>query len=77
LTVLNVKQAENKQESFFYWRVEDCIHQKLSQIVSEATIKHIASWMRNMFLNSFLEVEEVLSIINKMYNDLNCHHMTQ
>ncbi len=45
--------------------------------VSEATIKHIASWIRNTFLNFFLEVEEVLSIINKMYNDLNCYHMTQ
>jgi len=31
LTVLNVKQAEDKQESFFYQRIEDCIHWKLSQ----------------------------------------------
>ncbi len=45
--------------------------------VSEAAIKHIASWMRNMFLNFFLEVEEVLLIINKMYNNLNHHHTTQ
>ncbi len=45
--------------------------------VSEAVIKHIASWMRNMFLNFFLKVEEVLLIINKMYNDFNHHHMTQ
>ncbi len=45
--------------------------------VSEAAIKHIASRMQNIFLNSFLEVEEVLSIINKMYDDLNHHHMTQ
>ncbi len=45
--------------------------------VSEAAIKHIAFWMRNMFLNLFLEIEEVLSIINKMYDDLNHHHMIQ
>jgi hypothetical protein len=45
--------------------------------VSEAAIKHIASCMQNIFLNSFLEVEEVLLIINKMYDDFNHHHMTQ
>jgi len=45
--------------------------------VSEAAIKHIASRMRDTFLNLFLEVEEVLSIINKMYDDLNRHHTTQ
>ncbi len=45
--------------------------------VSEAAIKHIASCMQDIFLNSFLEVEEVLSIINKMYDDLNHHHTTQ
>ncbi len=45
--------------------------------VSETTIKHIALRMRNTIMNSFLEAEEILSIINKMYNDLNQHHMTQ
>ncbi len=45
--------------------------------VSETTIKHIALRMRNMITNSFLEVEEILSIINKMYDDFNQHHMTQ
>jgi len=45
--------------------------------VSEAAIKHIVSWMRDTSLNFFLEVEEVLSIINKMYDDLNHHHTTQ
>ncbi len=45
--------------------------------VSEAAVKHIASCMQDIFLNSFLEVEEVLSIINKMYDDLNHHHTTQ
>ncbi len=45
--------------------------------VSEAVIKHIAFCMQNIFLNSFLEVEEVLSIINKMYNNFNHHYMTQ
>jgi len=45
--------------------------------VSEVAIKHIASCMQNIFLNSFLEVEEVLSMINKMYNNLNHCHSTQ
>jgi len=31
LIVLNVKQAEDEQESFFYRRNEDCICEKLSQ----------------------------------------------
>ena len=44
--------------------------------VSEAAIKHIASCMQNIFLNSFLKVEEVLSIINKMYDNFNHYHMT-
>ncbi len=34
-------------------------------------IKHIALRMRNMITNLFLEAEEILSIINKMYDDLN------
>ncbi len=45
--------------------------------VSEAAIKHIASCMQNIFLNLFLEVEEVLSIIDKMYDDFNHYHTTQ
>ncbi len=45
--------------------------------VSEAAIKHIASRMQNIFLNSFLEVKEVLLIIDKMYNNFNHCHMTQ
>jgi len=45
--------------------------------VSEMMIKHIALRMRNMITNSFLEAEEILSIINKMYNDFNWHYMTQ
>jgi len=45
--------------------------------VSEAAIKHIALHMQNIFLNSFLEVEEVLSIINKMYDDFNHDHTVQ
>ncbi len=40
-------------------------------------IKHIALWMRNAITNSFLEAEEMLLIINKMYNNFNQHHMTQ
>ncbi len=45
--------------------------------VSETMIKHIALRMRNTITNSFLEAEEILSIINKMYDDLNQHHTTQ
>ncbi len=45
--------------------------------VNETAIKHIATRMRNMITNSFLEAEEILSIINKMYDDLNHHHTTQ
>ncbi len=45
--------------------------------VSETTIKHIALRMRNMITNSFLEAKEILSIINKMYDDFNRHHTTQ
>jgi len=45
--------------------------------VSEAVIKHIAFCMQDIFLNSFLKVEEVLSIIDKMYNDFNHCHTTQ
>ncbi len=45
--------------------------------VSETIIKHIALRMKNMIMNSFLEAEEILSIINKMYDDFNQHHMTQ
>ncbi len=45
--------------------------------VNEVAIKHITSCMQDIFLNSFLKVEEVLSIIDKMYDDLNHHHTTQ
>ncbi len=45
--------------------------------VSETMIKHIALRMRNMITNSFLEAEEILSIINKMYDDLNWYYTTQ
>ncbi len=45
--------------------------------VSETMIKHIALRMRNMITNSFLEAKKILSIINKMYDDLNRHHTTQ
>jgi len=45
--------------------------------VSETTIKHIASRIRDTITNSFLEAEKILSIINKMYDDFNRHHTTQ
>ncbi len=44
--------------------------------VNEVIIKHITSRMRDIFLNSFLKVEDVLLMINKMYNDLNRRHIT-
>ena len=37
--------------------------------VSETVVKHITSRMRDIFLNSFLKVEDVLSMINKMCQD--------
>ncbi len=39
--------------------------------VNEAIVKYIASRMRDIFLNLFLKVKDVLLIINKMYNDFN------
>ena len=45
--------------------------------VSETMIKHIAFRMKDMITNSFLEAEEILSIINKMYDDFNQYHTTQ
>ncbi len=45
--------------------------------VSETTIKHIAFRMKDTITNSFLEAEEILSIINKMYDDFNWCHTTQ
>ncbi len=45
--------------------------------VDETTIKHIAFRMRNTITNSFLEAEEILSIINKMYDNFNQRHTTQ
>jgi len=45
--------------------------------VDETMIKHIAFQMRDAITNSFLKAEEMLLIINKMYDDLNQRHMTQ
>ncbi len=45
--------------------------------VSEMMIKHIAFRMRDMITNLFLEAEEILSIINKMYDNFNRRHTTQ
>ncbi len=60
-----------------YFSIEELKIVYIESWISEAAIKHIASCMQDIFLNSFLEVEEVLSIINKMYNDFNHHYMTQ
>ncbi len=45
--------------------------------VSETMIKHIALRMKNMITNSFLKAEEILLIINKMYDDFNQCHTAQ
>ncbi len=45
--------------------------------VSETIIKHIALRIRDMITNSFLEAKEILSIINKIYDDLNQCYTTQ
>jgi len=74
LIVLNAKQAEDEQESFFY---EEMKIAYVKSQVSETTIKHIALRMRNMITNSFLEAEKILSIINKMYDDFDQHHTAQ
>ncbi len=60
-----------------YFSIEEMKIAYVKSWVSEMMIKHIASWIRNMITNSFLEAKEILSIINKMYNDFNQHHMTQ
>ncbi len=41
--------------------------------VSETMIKHIALRMKDIIMNSFLEAEKILSIINKMYNVLQAY----
>ena len=49
-----MKQAKDKQESFFYWRNEDCICEKLSQwnnnqthsIQNEKHDHELISWSR-------------------------------
>ncbi len=45
--------------------------------VSETMIKHIAFRMKDTITNLFLEAKKILSIINKMYNNLNQHYTTQ
>ena len=54
-----------------YFSTEELKIVYIESRVSEAVVKHIASRIRNIFLNSFLKVENVLLIINKMYNDFN------
>ena len=45
--------------------------------VSGAAAKHIAPRMRDTSLNPFLEAEDVLSVINKVYGDPNRRHTAQ
>ncbi len=44
--------------------------------VSKHIVKHIIFRKRNVFLNFFLKVKNVLLIINKMYNNLNRRYIT-
>ncbi len=60
-----------------YFSIKELKIAYIKSWVNEAAVKHITSCMQDIFLNSFLKVEEVLSIINKMYNDFNHYHMTQ
>ncbi len=60
-----------------YFSIEELKIVYIESRVSEAAIKHIASRMQDIFLNLFLEVEEVLSIIDKMYDDFNHHYTAQ
>ncbi len=60
-----------------HFSIEELKIAYIASWVNEVAIKNIASWMKNMSLNLFLEVEEVLLIINKMYDDFNHHYMTQ
>ena len=60
-----------------YFSIEEMKIAYVKSWVSKTMIKHIALRMRNMITNSFLEVEKILSIINKMYNNFNQHHTTQ
>ncbi len=60
-----------------YFSIEELKIAYVKSWVDQTMIKHIASWMRDAIANSFLEAKEMLSIINKMYDDLNWHHMTQ
>ncbi len=72
LSWMQNKLKINKNQFF----IEELKIAYIKSWVSEAVIKHIASCMQNIFLNLFLKVEEVLSIINKMYDNFNHHHMT-
>ncbi len=54
-----------------YFSIEEMKIVYVKSWVSETMIKHIALRIRNMITNSFLEAEEILSIMNKMYDNLN------
>ena len=60
-----------------YFSIEELKIAYVKSWVDQTMIKHIASWMRDAIANSFLEAKEMLSIINKMYDDFNQRHTTQ
>ncbi len=73
LSWMQNKLKTNKNHFF----IEELKIAYIKSWVDETVIKHIATQMRNMITNSFLEAEEILLIINKMYDDLNHCHTTQ
>ncbi len=60
-----------------YFSIKELKIAYIKSWVNKAAIKHIASQMKDMSLNSFLKIEEVLSIINKMYDNFNYYYTTQ
>ena len=60
-----------------YFSIEELKIAYVKSWVDETMIKHIALRMKNAITNLFLEAEEILSIIKKMYDDFNQCHTTQ
>ncbi len=60
-----------------HFSIEELKFAYVKSWVNKTMIKHIAFWMKDAITNLFLEAEEMLSIINKMYNDFNWCHMIQ
>ena len=62
---MNAKQFEDKQKSFFYQRVEDCIHWKLSQWScnqTHNTLNEKLDWLRQVEYSSLNQVLNLKSV---------------